>query len=214
MGHRHDRRADTVDIAIPCPGATGFVAAILAVIALVTVGVLIIRKLAKGIVRGPGSQLLATTSVPVAAAEVSVRPSIPAPASRFVRPHLSPSGRRTIDRLVLALGAQIAVSAITLFQIANRPLVPRNWTPMLLPPFLLLEAPYVLLIYFLLKRPGRRTFTFLIAVLVCSILETFFNPAVLYSYLQIYRDHPVRLLWVAFSGLVYVIISVLAYQAI
>jgi hypothetical protein len=71
---------------------------------------------------------------------------------------------------------------------------------MSLPPFILFEAPYALLNYVLLKRPGRRAFTFLIAILAIPILETFFNPVVLYSYRQIYINHPMGLLWLVLSG--------------
>jgi hypothetical protein len=196
--------------------ANGFLGTILAAIAIVTAGVLIIRKLAGGIVRGPaGSQFPATTPGRAAAARASAPASIPssAPASRSVRTHLSTFGRKTIDRLVLALGAQIAVSAIMLFRFVSGPFVPRNWTLMLLPSFILSEAPYALLIYVLLKRPGRRAFTFLIAMLAIPILETLSNPVVHYSYVRIHFDHPMGLLLHVLSGLIYIVTIALAYKA-
>ena len=124
-----------------------------------------------------------------------------------------PTERRTIEHLVLALGAQIAVSTITLFQLASRPLLGDS-RPALVAPFILTQLPFILLICVLLKHPGRRAFTFLIAMLAFGIFETFFNPAVEISYRQIYLDHPIGLLWLAFSGLIYIITGVLAYMVI
>jgi AAA domain len=60
----------------------------------------------------------------------------------------------------------------------------------------------------LLKHPSRRAFTFLTAMLAFGIFEAFFNPAVEISYRQIYLDHPIGLLWLAFSGLIYIITGV------
>jgi hypothetical protein len=95
---------------------------------------------------------------------------------------LSPRGRKTIDHLVLALGAWIVISAVTLLQVASRASVPRNWTLPMLSGFILAQAPYAILIYVLLKRPGRRTFTLLIALLAVPILQALFNPLLLFSY--------------------------------
>jgi hypothetical protein len=72
----------------------------------------------------------------------------------------------------------------------------------------------VLLICLLLKQPGRRAYTFLTAMLACGIVETFLNPTVLLSYRQIYLDHPIGLIWPAFSGLIYIITGILAYMVI
>jgi len=194
--------------------ATGFVGAILLVIAIVTAGVVIIRRLAKEIVLGPAkTEPSAPMSLPASAAPGISQPS-PAKPRHDLIPRLSAASRTTIDRLVLALGAQIAVSAITMFQLASRPLVPRSWTLMLLPPFILSQVPNAILIYVLLKRPGRRAFTFLTAMLAFSILQTLSNPVILMSYRQIYLDHPVRLFWPVLSGLIFVVMLILSYKAI
>ncbi len=197
---------------------SAFVGAILAVIVIVTLGVLIIRKLAAGIVWGAvGPRPLATASAvsPTATASVTPGISVPSPTLPSDRPRLFSSGaRKIINRLAFALGARVAVSAITFFQVAARPSLPRNWTLMLLPPFILSELPYVLLIYVLLKRPGRRAFSFLIAMLAIPILTAPFNPLILSSYRQNYINHPMGLLWVVLPGLIYLIILVLAYKAI
>jgi hypothetical protein len=196
---------------------SALVGAILAVIVIVTVGVLMIRKLAAGIVWGTtGPRPLATASgvASIAAASATSEIASSSRALPSVLLHLSPGARKAIDRLALALGAHVAVSAITLFQIANRPSVPRNWTLMLLPSFILSEAPYALLIYALLKRPGRRAFAFLVAMLAIPVLATLSNPLILSSYRQIYINHPMGLLWIVLSGLIYMVTLVLACQAI
>lgn len=127
---------------------------------------------------------------------------------------LSPTERRTIERLVLALGAQVAVSAITLFQRASRPILPIDPGPSLFLPFILTQMPFIILICVLSKQPGRRAFTFLIAVLAFGMIETFFDPVVLLSYRQIYMDHPIGLMWPVFSGSIYIVTGVLAYMVI
>jgi hypothetical protein len=131
-----------------------------------------------------------------------------------VRPRVSTTQRTTIERLVLALGAQVAVSAITMFQRASRPLLPGDPTPNFIAPFILTQLPFVILICLLLTQPSRRAFTFLTAMLAFGVIETFFNPAVVLSYRQIYLGHPIGLLWPAFSGLIYIISGVLAYLVI
>ena len=59
--------------------------------------------------------------------------------------------------------------------------MPRHWTLNLLPGLILTQAPYAILIYALLKRLGRRTFTFLIALLAIPILQALFSPLLLFS---------------------------------
>ncbi|MGA3089377.1 MAG: hypothetical protein ABSD75_12245 [Terriglobales bacterium] len=186
-----------------------FFGAILATIALVTAGVVMIVKLAKEIV-----WRLPAPAGPATVPAVAATPRLPSSGSRSLHLPLWPVGHKTIDRLVLALVAQIAISAVMLFQLATRASVPHNWTLMLLLPFILSEVPHTILIYVLLKRPGSRAFTFLIAMLVIPILETLFNPVLLNSYSQIYRNHAMGLLWLLLSGLIYIVTLVLAYVAI
>jgi hypothetical protein len=195
--------------------ANAFFGAILAVIALVTAGIVMSVKLVKGMVRSPArSQMVAAAARPITVPVAATESRVASPASRSLRLPLWPTGPDIIDRLVLALVAQVAVSAITLFQLATRPFVPHNWTLMLLPPFILFEVPYAILIYVLLKRPGRRAFTFLIAMLVVPILETLFNPLFFNSYRQIYMNQGMGLVWLVLSGLIYVVTVVFAYLAI
>ena len=192
-----------------------FFGAILATIALVTAGIVMIVKLAKGIVRRPArSKIFQAAAGPTTVPPAAAPPRLPSSASRSFHLPLGPVRHQTIDRLVLAVVAQIAISAVTLFQLATHAFVPHNWTLMLLPPFILSEVPYAILIYVLLKRPGRRAFTFLIAMLVMPILETLFNPVLLNSYSQIYRNHAMGSVWLVLSGLIYIVTLVLAYVAI
>lgn len=195
--------------------AEAFFGAILATITLVTAGIVMIVKLAKGIVRRPArSKILPAAAGAATVPPAAAPPRLPSSGSRSLHLQLWPVGHKTIDRLVLALVAQIAISAVTLFQLATHAFVPHNWTLMLLPPFILSEVPYTILIYVLLKRPGRRAFTFLIAMLVIPILETVFNPVLLNSYSQIYRNHAMGSVWLVLSGLIYIVTLVLAYMAI
>jgi hypothetical protein len=193
--------------------ADAFFGSILAAIALVTAGVVMIVKLAKGIARSPArSEIIAAARPATVPAVAAPRPPSPAPRSRHLP--LWPVAHNAIDRLVLALAGQIAISAITLFQIATRAAVPHNWILMLLPPFLLSEVPDAILIYVLLKQPGRRAFTFLIAMLVVPILKPLFNPMLFNSYRQIYMNHSMGLVWIVLSGLIYLATLVLAYVAL
>jgi hypothetical protein len=191
-----------------------FFGAILATIALVTAGIVMIVKLAKGIVRRPARSKIFQAAGPTTVPPAATPPRLPSSASRSFHLPLWPVRHQTIDRLVLALVAQIAISAVTLFQLTTHAFVPHNWTLMLLPPFILSEMPYAILIYVLLKRPGRRAFTFLIAMLVMPILETLFNPVLLNSYSQIYRNHAMGSVWLVLSGLIYIVTLVLAYGAV
>jgi hypothetical protein len=182
-------------------GANFVYGAILATFALVAVGVIVIGRLATGIIRGRN------------ASQVPAR-LIPSPSSRYVQLHLSSAAGKTIDRLVLALGAQILVTTITVFQRASGPLVPHGWALMLVIPFVLVEIPDAILIYVLLKRPGRAAFTFLIAMLIFPVLQALFNPLVFIPYRQIFRNPSMGAIWLVLSELIYLVTVVLAYLAI
>jgi hypothetical protein len=141
--------------------------------------------------------------------------SLPIPA-RIVLP----TERRTVEHLVLALGAQIVVSSITLFQRASGSLLAGEATSYLIAPLILARLPWlilaqlplIILIYFLLKRPDHRAYTFLTAALVFGIVETVLSFTALLSYRQIYLHHPIGLMWLAFSGSIYIITGILTYM--
>jgi hypothetical protein len=139
-----------------------------------------------------------------------VLPRLPPIPARIILP----TERRTVERLVLALGAQIAVSGITLFQRASGSLLTDESASHFIAPLILAQLPLIILIYLLLKQPDRHVYTFLTAVLVFGVVETFLSPKALLSYRQIYLDHPIGLIWPAFSGLIYITAGILAYMLI
>jgi len=131
--------------------------------------------------------------------------------------HLSPSSRKTIDRLVLALGAQIFFSAVAWifgqlhFWSARQPYASRNWTLALLAPYILYHVPYAVLMYFLVKKPDRRTFAYSIAVPAVMILQAVFSLGIVGYY---FVHEPRGFLLLVVPWLIHIVILVLAYQAI
>jgi hypothetical protein len=148
------------------------------------------------------------------------RPAMPAASSREPHPaiplHLSALGRQAIDRLVLALGAQIAISAVAWifnqmhFWSARIPYA-RNWTLALLAPYILYHLPYAILIYFLLKKLDRRTFAYSLAIPAVMIVQAVFSLGVVGYY---FVHEPRGFLLLALPWLIHIVIIVLAYQAI
>jgi hypothetical protein len=188
-----------------------FFPAILTTIVLVTVGILVIGKLAKEIILRPAhSKVLPSASEPAGGPAAAAAPRLPSVGSQSRHLPLGPLGHKAIERLVLAQVAQIAISAVMLFQLPTPRFIPHNWILMQLPPFTLRELPHAVLIYVLLKWPGRRSFTFLIAVLLLPIMEVLFRPMNLF-YSGI---HGVGLVWLVLSWLIYIATLVLAYGAI
>jgi hypothetical protein len=226
----------------PDAGIPYIVAAIMVVIA----GVWFITWLARGIHRStrasePGELLAqgATSADTLSASSSSIpmpvapEPQIGAtqppalqdlqPAARVDQPegslplHISPLGRKAIDRLVYALGAQIAISAIawivnqTRFWSARVPYGRQNWTLALLAPYVLYHIPYAILIYVLLKKPDRRTFAYSLAVPAVMILQAVFSLGVIGYY---FVHQPQGFLLLTIPWLIHIVILVFAYQAI
>jgi len=141
----------------------------------------------------------------------------PVPDLTPVPLHLSPLSRKAIDRLVLALGAQIFLSAVAWifgqlhFWSARVSHAPRNWTLTLLAPYILYHVPYALLMYFLVKKPDRRTFAYSIAVPAVMILQAVFSLGVVGYY---FVHEPRGFLLLVIPWLLHIVILVLAYQAI
>jgi hypothetical protein len=185
--------------------------AILTTIALVTAGIVLIVKLAKGInLRPAHSKILPSAGGPATVPAAAAPPRLPPLGLQSLHLPLGPHGRKAIERLVLALVAQIVISAVTLFQLATSGFAPHNWALMQLTPRILSELPYAVLIYVLLKRPGRHAFSFLIAMLVLPILRVLFSPMLLpYSGI-----HGMGMVWLVLSWLIYVVTLVLGYLAI
>ncbi|MGA2103569.1 MAG: hypothetical protein ABSG34_20820 [Candidatus Sulfotelmatobacter sp.] len=175
------------------------------------VGIAVISTLARGIFRSAETAAPAssTVSIPSLSAETGPQRSFPL--------HLSPLSRKAIDRLVFALGAQILVSAACWiygqlhFWTAPRTFQPHNWTLTLLAPFILYHIPYALLIYALLKRPGRIAFSYSIAVPAVLVLQSLFSLTVVSYY---YVHHPAGFALFVIPWALHIVILVLAYQAI
>jgi len=166
--------------------------------------------LARGIIHA-NRQPLAANELAASVPEVPERPL-----------HLSPLGKRAIDRLVMALAAQILVSTgIWIFtQIRQIRMLPRNglyapnlihnWLYLLIP-FALYHIPYAILIYFLLKRPDRRAFSYSLAVPAVLIMQSLLSLGMFTRALQ-YQPTGFLLLFLPWA--IHIVIIVFAYQAI
>ena len=190
---------------------------------VVILGILVIARLARGIHRSSqeGYWPAPSDARSFASSEI-VSPALqpgaePRSASPPVPLHLSPLGRKSIDRLVFALGAQIVLSALAWsfnqlhFWSAPRASVPHNWTLALLLAFILYHLPYGILIYALLRRPDRRAFAYSLAVPAVLILQSLFSLSVVGYY---YVHQPVGFLLLFLPWLIHIVILVFAYQAI
>jgi hypothetical protein len=182
-------------------------------VAVLVLGILLIQRLARDIFRSTALAAPLPAGVPADAPPSSgAIPSAPS-----VPLHLSPQGRKAIDRLVLAFGAQIALSALAWifnqlhFWSAPRAFSPHNWTLLLLAPFILYHVPYAILIYALLHRPNRIAFTYSIAVPAVLILQSLFSLGVVGYY---YVHGPIGFLLLVLPWLIHIVILALAYRAI
>ncbi len=156
--------------------------------------------------------------LPQGALSGNVLPQLETPAT--VPLHLSPLGRQSIDRLVLALGAQIFLSAVALtfnqlhFWSGPRIFAPfplRNWGLVLFGPFVLYHLPYAVLIYVLLKRPDRRAFTYSLAVPAILIMQSLLSL----GYFSLFAtQHPIAMIVLFVPWAIHIVILVLAYHAI
>lgn len=167
-------------------------------------GVAFITWLARGIYR---SSKLAPDSTDDLAAAQSAVPF-----------HLSPLGRQAIDRVVIALVAQIVVSAaVWLFNQIRFWSGPRIFAPFPAPRwimlfvFVLYHVPYAILIYVLLKRPDRRAFAYSLAVPAVLIMQALFSLSYARLFLQ---GNAVGFLLLLIPWFIHIVILVLAYQAI
>src|SRR5579864_6569543 len=189
------------------------VAYLAAAVAVIVLGIWLIAWLARGILRSSAMAEPLAVGAPAGVLPptqaISPAPSVPL--------HLSPLGRKSIDRLVFALIAQIAVSAVALnfgqLHYWSRPqtFAPHNWTLVLLSPYVLYHVPYAILIYVLPTRPDRRAFAYSLAVPAVLILQSVFSLGVVGYY---YVRQPNGFLLLAVPWLIHIVIIVLAYQTI
>lgn len=147
-------------------------------------------------------------------ASVPPGPPVPPPSTPL---RLSPASRKALNRLALAMGAQIVLSGIAWvlsqlrFWSAPVSLAPHNWTAILFGPFVLYHLPYAVLIYFLLNKPSRRALTWSLAVPSVILLQSLFTLSLMFHY---YVHGPVGFLLLFVPWSIHIAILVLAYQAI
>ena len=202
-----------------CSGASDranpqFVALMAVGVLLIVAGVIFIAWLSRRLYKS----LAHLDPLPQGALDGNVTPQPEADVT--VPLHLSPLGRKAIDRLVLALGAQIFLSAVALtfnqlhFWSGPRIFAPfplRNWGLVLYGSFALYHLPYAVLMYFLLKRPDRRAFTYSLAVPAILIMQALLSL----GYFSLFaRQHPLSMLVLFIPWAIHIVILVLAYQAI
>src|SRR6266700_1305228 len=181
------------------------VAYLIAAVVVLVGGIWIEARLARSVIRS------------AAAAEPS-SPGAMVPRASLSEPlDLSPLSLEAVNHLVIAMGAQIGLSAMSWFwnQVhywkAPSGLAPHNWTLILFAPFVLYHVPYAILIYKLLNHPDRRTFGYSLTVPSILILQTLFSLSVLtYTYIH----QPVGLLLMVLPWLIHIVILVLAWKTI
>lgn len=181
---------------------------IAAAAAVLIVGIWAVAVLARGIMRASAAAVVASAETP----EMAITP--PAIA---VPLHLSPSGRKATENLVIAIGAQVAIGIAIL--LLNQRMFSRNpiglpghsWTLILLLSLALYRIPYVILIVALLKRPDRRAFTYSIVVPAILIMQTLFSSSLVGYY---FVRHPTGFVLLALPFVMNIVILVLAYKAI
>jgi len=130
---------------------------------------------------------------------------------------ISPRGQRAVNLLAQAMGAQIALSVLSWlwnqfhYSAAASGLAPRNWTLILLGPYVFYVVPYAILIYKLVKQPDRRTFAYSLAVPSVILFQSLFSLSIFaYAYVR----QPAGFLFLLVPWLVHILILVLAYKAI
>ncbi len=177
---------------------------LIAAVAVLIVGTWFIGRLARGLIKD-------------AAPGQTVAPIDRDPSVQSVPFHLSPSGRRAIHLLAGAMGAQIGLSAVGWFWSqfhfwqTTQSLPLRNWTLILLAPFVLYHVPYAILIYRLLRQPERRAFAYSLAVPSVVVLQSLFSLSLVVS---VYVRQPVGFVLLAVPWLIHILIIALAYKAI
>lgn len=147
-------------------------------------------------------------------------PPMPVPVQErttSVSLRLSPASRKMLDRLVLAMVAQILISPVAWifgqlrYWTAPNSLAQHNFVAVLLGPFILYHLPYGILIYFLLKRPSQRVLMYAVAVPSVILLHSLFSLGLVFHY---YVHEPFGSLLLFLPWAIHVVVLALAYQAI
>src|SRR5216684_1773555 len=125
---------------------------LIAAVSVMVVGSLLSGWLARSIIRSSAADFAPPAATFPPGVSAPSPSAVTRPAARSIPRHFSPLGRKTINRLVFALIAQIVLSAVTWFYnqlhlwTAPRAFAPHNWTLILLAPFILYHLPYAILI--------------------------------------------------------------------
>jgi hypothetical protein len=224
------------------------VGAMAAAAVIIATGVIIVAKLAKGIVREsvvpplrwnipddshsyPSGDVAPTppsaqpsTLPPTAAQPPAVPPTLPHTASVQPRPtldvvsHLSPASRAAIQRLILAIVAQIATQVVPVIFGWRwaRYSVPATFRPALLTTSisaLASNVPYLVLLFSLLRRPGRRAFAYSLAIPSILILYGIFGSSAL-IFVLLRGTHSFISFLVMIPWALHLVIFYLAWKAI
>ena len=117
----------------------------------------------------PPASAAATASTPPSAPASTPHPTVQPRSTLDVVTHLSPASRAAIHRLILAIVAQIATQVVPVIFGWRwaRSSVPANFRGALLTTFisaLASNVPYLVLLFSLLRRPGRRAFAYALAI--------------------------------------------------
>jgi hypothetical protein len=178
-------------------------------------GISLITYLARGLFPSPDHLQPAPVGIPPI---LLTPPKTLSPAPRTSTPlHLSPSSRKAVDRLVLAMIAQVLLSPIAWifgqfhFWTAPHSLAPHPWISVLLGPFILYHLPYAVLSYLLLRQPSRRVFTYALAVPSVILFQSLFSLGVVFHY---YVHEPLGSLLLFLPWAIHVAVLVLAFHAI
>ncbi len=212
-----------------------FYGSILGAVLLVIIGVLSIAKLAKGIVHEssisqtpalqPDSKSLSpASSLPLPPRPPDAQPSVAQPpiphpqVTRDAVTHLSPASRAAIHTLVLAIAAQIAAQlaiGILGWQWALHSTF-AAFRPSLLSALVSAFAsnlPYLVLLFSLLRKPGRRAFAYSLAIPSLLVLfGTFGNSATIFYLSRFVHSSASFLLLIPWA--LHIFIFYLAWKAI
>jgi hypothetical protein len=189
-----------------------FYGSILGAVAVVAVGVLVIAKLAKGIVREPAG--LDASALPVwakepssvqqseapplplstdqpALAESRVAPPAVAPLTTApprptpdVVTHLSPASRSAIQRLIAAIAVQVVLGTLGWQRALHYTATPFHLNRVV--PYVsgfATNLPYLVLLLSLLRRPGRRAFAYALTIPSILLLSGFAGVFAMIFYL-------------------------------
>lgn len=221
------------------------VGALAAAAVLVTVGVLVVGKLAKGMVREsalpplrwniPDGPNVAATSTPTSAVPLSTLQSTAQPPTvvsppplaqqttdephrtRDVVTHLSPASRTTVRQLIFAIVAQIVSQVIPM-------VLGQRWTQSVRGPFrppwsvtslwlVASGAPYLVLLFSLVRRRGRRAFAYALAIPSIQILYGIFGSSTL-IFVVFRGTHSATSFLILIPWALHVLILYLAWKAI